>query len=129
MLTSLTKETMPLIRYRTGDITNILEDECHCGRTHIRLDKVVGRTDDMMIVRGINVFSSQIEGVLVVIFGVGDQFQVVIDHKRHKLDEIHIKVELMERGFTGELKDLGEGKCSVEDKLKAVLDIRTAGVG
>ena len=59
------------------------------------------------------------------IFGVGDRFQVVIDRKRHELDEINIRVDLMERGFTGELKDPGEVKCNVEDKLKAVLDIRT----
>ena len=64
-----------------------------------RLDKVVGRTDDMLIVRGINVFSSWIEGMLVGIPRVGDQFQVVIDRKRHKLDEIHIWAELTERGF------------------------------
>ncbi len=125
VLTSLTKEAMPLIRYRTGDITSIMEDECLCGRTHTRLDKIVGRTDDMLIVRGINVFPSQIESVLVGIPEVGDQFQVLIDRKRHKLDEIHIKVELMERGFTGELKDLEDLKCSVEDKLKAVLNLRT----
>ena len=61
------------------------------------------------------------------ILGVGDQFRIVIDRKRHELDEIHIIVDLMERGFTGELKDLGEVKCSVEDKLKAVLDIRIVG--
>ena len=98
MLTSLTKEAMPLIRYCTGDITSIMEDECLCDRTHTRLDKVVGRTDDLLIVRGINVFSSRIEGGLVGIYGIGDRFQVVIDCKRHKLDEIHIRVELVERG-------------------------------
>jgi phenylacetate-CoA ligase len=125
VLTSLTKEAMPLIRYHTGDITSIMEDECPCGRTHTRLDKVVGRTDDMLIVRGINVFPSQIESVLMDITEVGDQFQVLIDRKRHKLDEIHIKVELMERSFTGELKDLEDLKCNVEDKLKAVLNLRT----
>ncbi|MBC2699084.1 MAG: phenylacetate--CoA ligase [ANME-2 cluster archaeon] len=125
VLTSLTKEAMPLIRYHTGDITSIMEDECQCGRTHTRLDKIVGRTDDMLIVRGINVFPSQIESVLVGIPEVGNQFQVLIDRKRHKLDEIHIKVELMERGFTGELKDLEDLKCSMEDKLKAVLNLRT----
>ncbi len=125
VLTSLTKEAMPLIRYHTGDITSIMEDECLCGRTHTRLDKIVGRTDDMLIVRGINVFPSQIESVLVSIPEVGDQFQVLIDRKRHKLDEILIKVELMERGFTGELRDLEDLKCSVEDRLKAVLNLRT----
>ncbi len=125
VLTSLTKEAMPLIRYRTGDITIIREDECQCGRTHTILEKVVGRADDMLIVRGINVFPSQIEGVLMDISEVGDQFQVVIDRKRHKLDEMHIKVELTDRAFTGELKDLENLRCSVEDKLKTVLNLRT----
>ncbi len=125
VLTSLTKEAMPLIRYRTGDITIIREDECQCGRTHTILEKVVGRADDMLIVRGINVFPSQIEHVLMDISEVGDQFQVVIDRKRHKLDEMHIKVELTDRAFTGELKDLENLRCSVEDKLKTVLNLRT----
>lgn len=126
VLTSMTKEAMPLIRYRTGDITRVLEDECPCGRTHTRLDKVVGRADDMLIVRGINVFPSQIESVLVEVPEVGDQFQVVIDRKRHKLDEINIRVELTDKAFTGELKDLENLKCSVEDKLKSVLNLRTS---
>ena len=88
-----------------------------------RLDEVVGRTDDMPMVRGINVFPSWIEGVLVGILRVGDQLRIVIDRKRYELDEVHIRVELMGRGFTGELKDRGV-KCGVEDELKAVLDIR-----
>ncbi|MCL7475007.1 MAG: phenylacetate--CoA ligase [ANME-2 cluster archaeon] len=125
VLTSLTKEAMPLIRYRTGDITIIRDDECPCGRTHTILDKVVGRADDMLIVRGINVFPSQIEGVLMDISEVGDQFQVVIDRKRHKLDEMHIRVELTDRAFTGELKDLENLRCNVEDKLRTVLNLRT----
>ncbi|MCK4929121.1 MAG: phenylacetate--CoA ligase family protein, partial [Methanosarcinales archaeon] len=106
-------------------ITIIREDECQCGRTHTILEKVVGRADDMLIVRGINVFPSQIEGVLMDISEVGDQFQVVIDRKRHKLDEMHIKVELTDRAFTGELKDLENLRCSVEDRLKTVLNLRT----
>lgn len=125
VLTSLTKEAMPLIRYRTGDITRVREDECPCGRTHTILEKVVGRVDDMLIVRGINVFPSQIEGVLMDISEVGDQFQVIIDRKRHKLDEMHIKVELTDRAFTGELKDLENLRCNVEEKLRTVLNLRT----
>lgn len=125
VLTSLTKEAMPLIRYRTGDITRVREDECPCGRTHTILEKVVGRVDNMLIVRGINVFPSQIEGVLMDISEVGDQFQVIIDRKRHKLDEMHIKVELTDRAFTGELKDLENLRCNVEEKLRTVLNLRT----
>lgn len=71
--------------------------------THIRLDKVVGRTNDMLMMRSVNVFPSRIEGVLVGILRFGDQGRIVIDRKRHELDEVHIKVELMERGFTAKL--------------------------
>jgi len=125
VLTSLTKEAMPLIRYRTGDITMVLEDECPCGRTHTRLDKFLGRADDMLIVRGINVFPSQIESVLMDIKEVGDQFQVVIDRKRNKLDEMHIKVELSKQTFTGELQDLKNLTLAVEEQLRSVLNLRT----
>lgn len=125
VLTSLTKEAMPLIRYRTGDITMVLEDECPCGRTHTRLGKFLGRADDMLIVRGINVFPSQIESVLMNIKEVGDQFQVVIDRKQNKLDEMHIKVELTEQTFTGELQDLKNLKFAVEEQLQSVLNLRT----
>ena len=125
VLTSLTKEAMPLIRYRTGDITMVLEDECPCGRTHTRLDKFLGRVDDMLIVRGINVFPSQIESVLMDIREVGDQFQVVIDRKRNKLDEMHIKVELSEQTFTGELQDLKNLTLAVEEQLRSILNLRT----
>jgi len=125
VLTSLTKEAMPLIRYRTGDITMVLEDECPCGRTHTRLGKFLGRADDMLIVRGINVFPSQIESVLMDIKEVGDQFQVVIDRKQNKLDEMHIKVELTEQTFTGELQDLKNLKFAVEEQLRSVLNLRT----
>ena len=125
VLTSLTKEAMPLIRYRTGDITMVLEDECPCGRTHTRLGKFLGRADDMLIVRGINVFPSQIESVLMDIKEVGDQFQVVIDRKQNKLDEMHIKVELTGQTFTGELQDLKNLKFAVEEQLRSVLNLRT----
>lgn len=103
----------------------VLEDECPCGRTHTRLDKFLGRADDMLIVRGINVFPSEIESVLMDIREVGDQFQVVIDRKRNKLDEMHIKVELSEQTFTGELKDLKNLTFAVEEQLRSVLNLRT----
>ena len=98
VLTSLTREAMPLISYYTGDITSIMEDECQCGRAHTRLDKVVGRIDYILMVRGINVFPFGMEGVLVGISGVGDRFRIVIDRRWHELDEVHIRVELVERG-------------------------------
>ncbi|NYT02322.1 MAG: phenylacetate--CoA ligase [Methanosarcinales archaeon] len=125
VLTSLTKEAMPLIRYHTGDVTYFLEDECPCGRVSRKLHRFLGRADDMLVVRGINVFPSQIEDVLMSIPEIGDYFQVIVDRKRHGLDEISIKVELTDEAFTGELGDLGKIQKKVEDRLKSVLNVRS----
>lgn len=125
VITSLTKEAMPLIRYHTGDVTYILEENCACGRTSRRLHRFLGRADDMLIVRGINVFPSQIEDVLVSIPEIGNYFQVVVDRKKHGLDEISIQVELKDEAFTGELSDLARIQKKAEDKLKSVLNVRS----
>lgn len=125
VLTSLTKEALPLIRYRTGDITRLLESECACGRTTHRISRMLGRADDMLIVRGINVFPSQIEEVIVQIPQITDQFQVILDRGRHHLDEIMVRVELEDDAFTGELKDLAAVRRHVENELKNILSIRT----
>jgi phenylacetate-CoA ligase len=125
VITSLTKEAMPLIRYHTGDVTYIMEEKCSCGRTSRKLHRFLGRADDMLIVRGINVFPSQIEDVLVSIPEIGNYFQVVVDRKKHGLDEISIQVELKEEAFTGELSDLARIRKKAEDKLKSVLNVRS----
>ncbi len=125
VLTSLTKEAMPLIRYHTGDVTFMMEEECPCGRTSAKLHRFLGRADDMLVVRGINVFPSQIEDVLLKIPEIGDYFQVVVDRKRHGLDEISIKVEMSDLAFTGELADLARLQKKVEDELKSVMKLRS----
>ena len=125
VLTSLTKEAMPLIRYHTGDITFLFEDQCNCGRTSRRVHRFLGRADDMLIVRGINVFPSQIEDVLLSIPEIGNHFHVVVDRSRHGLDEITIKVELSDNSFTGDLKNLADIRKKVEGKLKSVMNIRS----
>jgi len=125
VITSLTKEAMPLIRYHTGDVTYIMEEKCSCGRTSRKLHRFLGRADDMLIVRGINVFPSQIEDVLVSIPEIGNYFQVVVDRKKHGLDEISIQVELKDEAFTGELSDLARIQKKAEDKLKSVLNVRS----
>lgn len=125
VLTSLTKEAMPLIRYHTGDITYMMEGDCPCGRSSVRLHRFLGRADDMLVVRGINVFPSQIEDVLLKIPEIGDYFQVVVDRKRHALDDISIKVEVSDLAFTGELADLGRLQKKVEGELKSVMKIRS----
>jgi phenylacetate-CoA ligase len=125
VLTSLSKEAMPLIRYHTGDITYLLEDGCSCGRTSRKLHRFLGRADDMLIVRGICVFPSEIEDVLVSIPEIGNYFQVVLDRPRHGLDELTIQVELKDEAFTGELQDLVSIRKKVEKKLKSVLQVRS----
>jgi phenylacetate-CoA ligase len=125
VITSLTKEAMPLIRYHTGDVTYIMEEKCPCGRTSRKLHRFLGRADDMLIVRGINVFPSQIEDVLVSIPEIGNYFQVIVDRKKHGLDEISIQVELKDEAFTGELTDLARIQKKTEDKLKSVLNVRS----
>ncbi len=125
VITSLTKEAMPLIRYHTGDITYILDEGCNCGRTSQKLHRFLGRADDMLIVRGINVFPSQIEEVLMGIPEIGNYFQVVVDRKKHGLDELTIQVEIKDEAFTGELADLARVQNRVEARLKSVLSIRS----
>jgi len=124
VLTSLTKEAFPVIRYRTGDITRLLKSECVCGRTSNRISRILGRADDMLIVRGINVFPSQIENVLVRIEKITDQFEIYLDRNKKKLDEITVRVELDEGAFTGEIQDLESTRRLVEGELKSVLNIR-----
>jgi phenylacetate-CoA ligase len=125
VLTSLTKEAMPLIRYHTGDVTYLMEDSCSCGRVSRKVHRFLGRADDMLVVRGINVFPSQIEDVLVSIPEIGNYFQVIVDRPKHGLDELSIKVEMTDEAFTGELGDLARVQKKVEERLKAVLNLRS----
>lgn len=125
VLTSLTKEAMPLIRYHTGDITYLMDERCSCGRTAKKLHRFLGRADDMLIVRGINVFPSQIEDVLVSMPEIGNYFQVLVDRPKHGLDELTIQVELRDEAFTGEIQDLADIRLKVESRLKSVLNIRS----
>ncbi len=124
VLTSLTKEALPLIRYRTGDITFIKGSDCPCGRTGILTSKILGRVDDMLVIRGINVFPSQIEHILMSIPEVGAHFQVVLERVKH-LDEMKIRVELENEYFTGDVQDLQQLTRSVEKELRNSLNLRT----
>jgi phenylacetate-CoA ligase len=93
VLTCVTKEALPLIRYRTRDRTRLVRDECDCGRTSVRMDRVLGRTDDMIIVRGVNVFPSQIESVLLQVSEVEPHYQIVVDRGSDYMDELDVLVE------------------------------------
>ncbi|MDT8357086.1 MAG: phenylacetate--CoA ligase [Methanomicrobiaceae archaeon] len=123
VVTPLIKEAMPLLRYRTGDITMLLEDECPCGRGQ-KISRILGRSDDMLVIRGVNVFPSQIEHVLLALPEVGEQFMVYIDRVKH-LDEMTIDVELHREYFSGELKDLAKVQKKVSDVLRETLGLRT----
>ena len=122
VVTPLVKEAMPLLRYRTGDITMLMEDECPCGRGP-KLARFFGRSDDMLTIRGINVFPSQIEHVLKNIPDVGDQFMVYIDRINH-LDEMTIEVEMSKSVFSGELADLSRLQAKIMKALQETLTIR-----
>lgn len=124
VLTPLTKEAMPLLRYRTGDVTILEKDKCGCGRSHPKLMRILGRSDDMLIVRGINVFPSQIEHVLMQIAEVGDNFQIVLT-REGVLDEITVRVELKDEFFTGELDDLKRVQQKIQKALQKELMLRT----
>jgi len=123
VVTPLVKEAMPLLRYRTGDITMKMEDGCLCGRGQ-KIARFTGRSDDMLVIRGINVFPSQIEHVLLKIREVGNQFMVYIDRVNH-LDEMTVEVEINREYFSGELADLARLQKKVVKELRDALELRT----
>jgi phenylacetate-CoA ligase len=92
VITTLTKQALPMIRYRTRDITRLTRERCACGRTHARLKRITGRNDDMLIIRGVNVYPSQVEAVLVGLEGLAPHYQLVVE-RRGSLDELTIEVE------------------------------------
>ena len=124
VITPLVKEAMPLLRYRTGDIAMLMdEDGCACGRGQ-KISRILGRSDDMLVVRGINIFPSQIEHVLFSLPEVGEQFMVYLD-RIHQLDEMTIEVEMNRQAFSGELKDLHRVQGKIAAALRESLGIRT----
>ena len=124
VITPLVKEALPLVRYRTGDVTRLIDDGCACGRGQ-KIERITGRSDDMLVIRGINVFPSQIEHVLRSLPEVGEQFMVYVDRTRH-LDEMTIEVEMSRAGFSGELQDLARVQRKIAGELHNTLGLRTA---
>ncbi len=122
VLTTLTKEAFPLIRYRTGDIASLNRDICPCGRTTIRMSRVTGRTDDMFIINGVNVFPSEIESVLSEIEETTPHYQVVVDRKG-ALDELEIWIEVAQLNFFDEIKKLQELERKIIERMQNVLSI------
>ena len=122
VITTITKQGIPLIRYRTRDITSITTEPCVCGRTHARIMRMSGRSDDMLIIRGVNVFPSQIESVLVGIEGVEPHYLLIVERKDN-LDTLEIQVEVDERLFSDEIKMLQKLSRRIEKEIKDMLGI------
>ncbi|MFW6335180.1 MAG: phenylacetate--CoA ligase family protein, partial [Desulfosalsimonas sp.] len=122
VITSITKEAFPVIRYRTRDITTLDPEPCICGRTMARMDKISGRTDDMLIIRGVNVFPSQIESVLMEMKGVEPHYQLEVDRKDN-LDTLTVHVEVSEGIFSDEVKELQRFEENIAREIKELLGI------
>ena len=122
VFTCMTKEALPLIRYRTRDVGMRIPGECECGRSFVRMVKPAGRTDDMLIIRGVNVFPSQIESVLVDMDGIAPFFQMIVEREGN-LDKLTVLVELNEDAFTDEVRKLEAISKRVTDAIHSVLGI------
>jgi phenylacetate-CoA ligase len=122
VITTLAKEALPLIRYRIGDITIINKEPCKCGRTHPRIMRVLGRADDMLIVRGINVFPGQVESVLMTIPEVGEHFMIIVD-RVNELDIMTIQIEMTDEAFSDKVNDIIGLEKKVQAALKNVLNL------
>jgi len=123
VLTTITKEAMPVIRYRTRDISILCPEKCACGRTHTRMKRVTGRTDDMLIIRGVNVFPSQVESVLLE-FGETEPYYLLVVDRRGDLDDLEIWVELSEKMFSDEVRRLEILEGKIRHKILSVLNIK-----
>ena len=123
VITSLKREGSPLLRFRTRDITFLMREPCACGRTTVRIHRLLGRTDDLMIIRGVNCFPSQIENVLMRIEGTQPHYQIVIDRGATHLDEIEIQVEVEESLFSDVTSAMERLRKRIHDELKSELGI------
>ena len=123
VITTLTKEGIPMLRYRTRDITKITRETCKCGRTHARMDKVRGRSDDMLKIRGVNVFPSQIESVIASIEGVAPHYELILTRKNYT-DFLEGKVEFTDEAMVEDFTRLDALRNEVVDKLHTVLGIK-----
>src|SRR5690606_3923953 len=122
VISCITKEALPLIRYRTGDISRLFYEPCKCGRTTVRMENLSGRSDDMLIIRGVNVFPSQIEEVLLKIQEIGAHYEIIVDRKNH-LDTMEIKVELVDETLLDSYAKLGELENKIKFSLRSVLGL------
>ncbi|MCG2722138.1 MAG: phenylacetate--CoA ligase [Thermodesulfovibrionales bacterium] len=120
VLTTLYREAMPILRYRTSDITRILPGKCKCGRTHRRISRIIGRTDDMIIVRGVNIFPQQIERVLMGIKAVAQNYQIVLE----SYDQMTVRVEIVKELFDGKVDHLVNLRNEITEKIRSEILVR-----
>jgi phenylacetate-CoA ligase len=122
VVTCISKEALPLIRYRTGDISRLFYEPCKCGRTTVRMENISGRSDDMLVIRGVNVFPSQIEEVLLNIEEIGAHYEILVERKNY-LDIMEIKVELADESLLDSYAKLGELEKKIKFNLRTVLGL------
>ena len=122
VFTTLTKEGMPLLRYRTKDLCTLMDGECPCGRTSVRMSRIVGRSDDMLIIRGINVFPSQVESVILDMPEFEPQYMLIVD-RVNNLDTLQVQVEVRRDFFSDDIGSMLAMKKKLSDRLKSVLSI------
>jgi len=118
VMTTLRREGMPLLRYRTKDLTRIIPKPCACGRTHRRIERIKGRTDDMLIIKGSNIFPMQIEKKLMEISGVGTNFLIILDREGFN-DSLTVKVEVNKKYFSGDMQQLDALRKKIVEELKS----------
>ncbi|MFW5976539.1 MAG: phenylacetate--CoA ligase family protein [Bacillota bacterium] len=122
VFTTITKEGLPLLRYRTRDLTRLNYDKCECGRTIVRMEKCLGRSDDMLIIRGVNVFPSQIESVLLEMSATKPHYQLIVD-RVNNLDILEVQVEVEDQFFSDEIKKLENLQHKIKDNLESTLGL------
>lgn len=122
VLTTLTKDGMPVIRYRTKDICKLDYSPCECGRTTVRMSKILGRSDDMLIIRGVNVFPSQIEAVIMNIPEIGSQYEIIVT-RENNMDRLEVRVEVSDASLLTDYKKLMDLSQKVQHNLRSVLQI------
>ena len=123
VFTTLTKEGMPLLRYRTRDLCTLMGGTCSCGRTSVRMGPVMGRSDDMLIIRGINVFPSQVESVILSMEEFEPRYMIVVDRKNN-LDTMQVQVEVRKNFFNDDIGQMFQMRKTLADKLKSVISIK-----
>ncbi|GHU27270.1 phenylacetate-coenzyme A ligase [Spirochaetia bacterium] len=123
VFTTLTKEGTPLLRYRTRDVTFLRRELCTCGRTTVKMNRLFGRTDDMLIIRGVNVFPSQIEQALIEIEGTDPHYLIIVSRGPNHLDEVELQVEVKKEFFSDETRNLESLRTKIENVMKSKLQI------